>query len=261
MCLIIFDWQAESEQQLVLLGNRDEFYQRPSQPAHRWQDIDNIIAGRDLEAGGTWLGFSSGKRFCTVTNYREVPSPSGTHSRGEIPVNFLNSDISAENYARALTQQAGAYTGFNALLFDGEALFYASNRANQPFRRLQSGVYGLSNALLDSPWPKLTRAKFLFKQAQTDLKTDALHDKALLDCMLDQRQPLDTELPETGIGLAGERLLSTIFINSEHYGTRTTSLVRKNSEGIQLTERNFKTSSDTGADQQHFEEHTIFSPI
>lgn len=246
MCLIIFNWQPESEEPLLLLGNRDEFYQRPSQDAHRWQDKPHIIAGRDLRAGGTWLGISSGSRLCTVTNYREIPAKDGKRSRGEIPTDFLDSNLNAEEFAQKLATQHALYAGFNALIFDGERLVYSSNRSNLPNKVLEPGLYGVSNHLLDSPWPKLQRAKSL---ASAILSSDSLsndaRNQALLDAMMDQERPEDMHLPDTGIGVEGERLLSSIFIESEHYGTRTTSLVHFQEGALTLTERNFARKSAT----------------
>ena len=242
MCLIIFNWQPESKEPLLLLGNRDEFYQRPSKVAHRWADKPHIIAGRDLRAGGTWLGISSDLRLCTVTNYREIPVKEGNRSRGEIPTDFLDSNLSAEAFAQKLASQQALYAGFNALIFDGEQLVYSSNRSHTPIKVLEPGLYGVSNHLLDSPWPKLERAKRLTRAILSD--ENLLHDarnQALLDAMMDQEKPEDNHLPDTGIGIEGERLLSSIFIESEHYGTRTTSLVHFKEGALTLTERNYIT--------------------
>jgi len=266
MCLIIFDWQPDSEEQLVLVGNRDEFYQRPSLAAHEWKQPSGIIAGKDIQAGGTWLGIADGRRVCTVTNYREVPSAQSDKSRGAIPVDFLSSDISAENFAKKLTMYAHEYTGFNALVFDGRQLVYVSNRSDIPWKPLEAGTYGLSNQVLNSPWPKLTRAKLLFQQVQSKADkydNQAQREKAILDCMLDQQKPKDSELPDTGIGIDGERLLSTIFITSEHYGTRTSSLITTSKQGIKLTERNFSPSDKVVGthSEPQYSEQSVFSKI
>lgn len=246
MCLIIFKWQPSGEEQLVLLGNRDEFYQRASKAAHRWDDRPDIIAGRDLQAGGTWLGISDKKRLCTVTNFREVPAQIGERSRGAIPTDFLGSDLPAPEYAKQLSEENDLYSGFNALLYDGEQLVYTSNRGEAPWRILEPGIYGLSNHLLDSAWPKLERAKHL---ASEILHADDLHSDArsrlLLSVMIDQAKPEDEQLPNTGIGISGERLLSSIFIQSESYGTRTTSLVSIKKEEASLIERNYELSKLT----------------
>ena len=240
MCLIIFKWQPSSDEPLILLGNRDEFYQRPSREAHHWEDQSNVIAGRVLQAGGTWLAMSKDLRLCTVTNFREVPARTGEHSRGEIPVEFLRSGCSASEYAAHLASQQDRYPGFNALIYDGESLVYSTNRSSKPVHTLEPGIYGLSNHLLDTPWPKVERAK---QNAARILRTkDSDSDErnqALLAIMMDQTKPEDDALPSTGIGLDGERLLSSIFIQSEHYGTRTTSLVCVKKDHMLLTERNY----------------------
>lgn len=256
MCLIIFKWHPSSDEPLVILGNRDEFYQRPSKEAHRWDDMPHVIAGRDLQAGGTWLGVSEKKRLCTVTNFREVPAQLGQRSRGEIPIDFLNSDLPASEYAKQMTEKNPLYSGFNALLYDGEQLVYTSNRSQTPWRILEPGLYGLSNHLLDSPWPKLERAKQL---ASEILNADAQSGQAcsldLLSIMMDEAKPKDEQLPNTGIGISGERLLSSIFIQSERYGTRTTSLVRIKNEEASLIERNYEVLKQTA--QPNYKEQNV----
>lgn len=256
MCLIIFKWQPSSEEPLVLLGNRDEFYQRPSKPAHRWDDKPHIIAGRDLQAGGTWLGISDKKRLCTVTNFREVPAQIGDRSRGEIPTDFLSSDLPASEYAKQLAEQNGLYSGFNALFYDGEQLVYTSNRSQVPWHILEPGFYGLSNHLLDSAWPKLERAKSLASKVfhAGDLHNES-RTQSLLSVMMDQTKPEDEQLPNTGIGISGERLLSSIFIQSESYGTRTTSLVSISNEEASLIERNYELSNQ--AEQPNYQEQML----
>lgn len=258
MCLIIFKWQPASEEPLLLLGNRDEFYQRPSKTAHRWEDKPHIIAGRDLKEGGTWLGIGDSMRICTVTNFREVPAKIGERSRGEIPTEFLSSDLSAPEYAEQLTKHYNLYSGFNALLYDGAQLVYSSNRSQAPWRILEPGIYGLSNHLLDSAWPKLERAKHL---ATKILNTGNLgnedRNRSLLSVMMDQEKPDDEQLPKTGIGIDGERLLSSIFIQSEHYGTRTTSLVSIKNGKVSLIERNYELPPQ--AKQPDYEEQLLTS--
>lgn len=247
MCLIIFKWQPSSNEPLVLLGNRDEFYDRPSKQAHRWDDQPHILAGKDLQAGGTWLGLGENKRMCTVTNFREVPAQLGERSRGEIPTDFLNSDMPASDFAEQLAKQDGLYSGFNALLYDGEQLVYTSNRSQLSWRILEPGLYGLSNHLLDSAWPKLVRAKHLVSNIlnANNLPSEA-RNASLLTAMMDQSKPKDEQLPKTGIGISGERLLSSIFIQSEHYGTRTTSLVSIQRGNASLIERNYEVSKQIG---------------
>lgn len=243
MCLIIFRWQPDQPNRLVLLGNRDEFYRRPTLQAHAWQDHAGIVGGRDIEAQGTWLGIKGKSRLCTVTNYREMPADKGEISRGEIPVDFLNSEISAASFAQVLYAHGEKYSGFNALFYDGEQLVYSSNRSSKPYSILKPGTYGLSNHLLDTPWPKVDRAKELFTLVlKTSEPMQELPKKSLLNIMSDSNHPPEENLPNTGIGIDGERLLSPIFIESEHYGTRTSSLVFAKQDSITLIERSYNLS-------------------
>lgn len=241
MCLIIFKWQPKSETPLILLGNRDEFYQRPTDQAFKWDN--DICAGKDKLAGGTWLGITANQRLCTVTNFREVPSSSGEKSRGLIPNEFLLSEVSAQEYATHLAQSSEDYTGFNALIFDGTELVYTSNRDTQNFRILDAGIYGLSNHLLDTPWPKVIKAKGEFKKCIDDSPEANTDQKnALFALMQDQTPAPENELPNTGVGVQSEKLLSSIFIRSKEYGTRTSSLVRIHQKKISLIERSYDTT-------------------
>lgn len=249
MCLIIFRWQPEQDNPLTLLSNRDEFYQRDSQAAHYWQDNPNIYGGRDLEKGGTWLAVSRQGRLACVTNYREPDPPAFSRSRGEIPVSFLQQDRSALAFAQALQEQHQDLPGFNALLCDGSSLVYTSNRHPAGPIELGPGIYGISNHLLDTPWPKVCRAKQMFKQFLKQYPSpseERCHH--MLALMQDARTAQDDQLPDTGVGLEVERLLSAIFIQSPAYGTRTTTLIEMCKEqAIQFIEQNvdqIKASSD-----------------
>ena len=228
MCLIVFRWQPNSPEPLTLLSNRDEFYERPSRAAHFWDDQPHIYGGRDDEKGGTWLAVSQDGKLSAVTNYREPNPPSDVRSRGEIVSNFLTSKSSAPNFAEALSDRHHDYPGFNALFFDGKALVYSSNRLPERYRVLTEGIYGLSNHLLDSPWPKLQRAKAGFSQIVSH-GTYASGD--LWTLMQSTQQAAEAELPDTGVGVVLEKMLSPIFIQSPQYGTRTTSLITFNNRG------------------------------
>lgn len=247
MCLIVFRWQPGSAEPLTLLSNRDEFYQRPSLSAHYWPDAPDIYAGRDQEKQGTWLGVSKQGRFSAVTNFREAGSPqTDLRSRGEIVTQFLSSEASAQGFAETLQDQFAHYPGFNALCFDGEQLLYLSNRADQAYKALSAGVYGLSNGLLDSDWPKVQRLKQAFTeqlsnqaQRQEQAHDEPNSDTRLLALLQDRQLAEDHALPDTGVGLAVERMLSSIYIASEGYGTRTSTLLRLNKAGeFSITERN-----------------------
>lgn len=233
MCLIIVGWQIHPDFPLVMAANRDEYYARPTAFAQRWPDQPNVLGGRDLEAGGTWLGLSETGRFAAVTNVREPSSLPGIRSRGALTHDFLVSDASAIDYAGQLADDD--FAGFNLLLCDGESLIYRSNRGAACLV-LKPGVYGVSNHSLDSPWPKLLSARQHFVAALPDLPDH----RALFDLMADRTIVPDEDLPRTGVPLAWERLLSAIFVHSENYGTRASTVVTWDQVGqLTLCERSF----------------------
>jgi len=212
---------------LTLASNRDEFYARPSKAAHYWDDKPNIFGGRDLKMNGTWLAVSRDMRFSAVTNYRSPNSQTHLRSRGEIPHNFLNSSLNAAQFAHQI--QKDEYAGFNALLFDGDSLVYCHNQKNsvgeyETAISLPKGEYGLSNHLLNTPWPKVKRTKKSL--ASIELHTNNLEiTQHLLTALQNEETAIDDQLPDTGVGLELERLLSPAFITSPSYGTRTSTIV------------------------------------
>jgi uncharacterized protein with NRDE domain len=233
MCLLLLAWRQSPRRTLVLAGNRDEFHDRPAAPADWWDG--SIIGGRDLRAGGTWLAAHRDGRFAVVTNYREpLEEGRGPRSRGELVSRYLQGRLGPEAYAREVAGHGPEYGGFNLLLGSPETLVYLSNRGRGP-EILEAGVYGLSNHLLDSPWPKLERSRKRFEQLLAgDPTTDAL-----LDVLADRRPADDHELPDTGIGLDLERLLSSPFIVSPHYGTRCSTVLTLEQRDLAFTERRF----------------------
>lgn len=235
MCLIVVGWGVHPDYPLLVAANRDEFYARPTARAGRWSDVPQVIAGRDLEAGGTWLGVTDGGRFAAVTNVREPGAAKGRHSRGRLTRDFLTGKQDAADYVGRLAMDD--YSGFNLLAGDGEALWYCSNRGAPPVA-LAPGVYGLSNHLLDSPWPKLLTARQRFADALAHLP-----DRAPLFAILgDDEIVTDSELPATGVSLEWERRLSAIFVRSENYGTRASTVVLQAANGaMTLEERSFGT--------------------
>ncbi len=221
MCLIVFAYRAHPDFPLIVLANRDEFYDRPTQALAPWSDYPGLYAGRDLLAGGTWLGIHQQGRFAAITNYREGKTASVEgYSRGTLTHAFLTGTADARTYLTELNRTAALYPGFNLILGDASGLFYYSNRT-PGIRKLTPSIYGLSNALLDTPWPKLTRAR----QALTAQLEQAVSIEALRRPMLDTTQPPPEALPDTGVGEALEQLLSSAFIASETYGTRATSVL------------------------------------
>ena len=233
MCLVVFSWQPESAQPLLLLANRDEVHARPSAPLAQWSDQPAIYAGRDLEAGGTWLGITEQSRFATLTNIRDLSLPLGAKSRGALVSDYLAGQQSPQAYLHDIATQLTQYSGFNLLVGDQHSMWYLSSTEPRPVR-LSAGIYALCNASLDTPWPKLVRVRSAFAQ-----HLDAT-DQVLFELMHDEHRADDDQLPDTGVGLAMERMLSSIFIRGEAYGTRVASLLRRSSEGVTtLTERSY----------------------
>lgn len=239
MCIIYFAFDVHPEHPLVLLANRDEFYDRPTAAAAYWNDHPEIFAGRDLLAGGTWLGVTRGGRIAAVTNYREPGASPGSRSRGDLVAEFLKETSSPAKYLAEVRDRASDYAGFNLLVgeftSDRHEMFYFSNRGDG-IRQLTPGVYGLSNHLLDTPWPKVTRGVERFRRVlETSIENEALFD-LLADTMLAE----DAELPDTGIGYEKEKALSAVFIRTPNYGTRCSSVVTfSKTSGPKLEERVF----------------------
>ena len=233
MCLIVVGWRVDPDFPLVVAANRDEFHARSTAVANFWADAPEVIAGRDLEAGGTWLGITRGGRFAAVTNVREPGAAKGLHSRGRLTQAFLEGRQSAADHVGLI--KMGDYSGFNLLVGDGQSLWYCSNRGTKPLE-LAPGVYGLSNHLLDSPWPKLLTARQRFSQALTHLPDR----EPLFGILADDEIVPDSELPDSGIPLDWERRLSAIFVRAEGYGTRASTVVVQAADGsINFEERSF----------------------
>ena len=234
MCLIVFAWRPGHAQPLVMAANRDEFYDRPTQPLGFWQDAPQVLAGRDLQAGGTWLGLGGGGRFAALTNIRDPRQPPFGRSRGELVAQFLRSDLSPAAFLDDLLPRANQYAGFNVVLGDSQTCWFFNSWEGQPVQ-LQEGLYGLSNASLDTPWPKLEKAKAALSECLPNPAPEALF--AILG---DPQQAPDASLPDTGIGLASEQLLSSVFIASRTYGTRACSALIVQADGRRLlVERSF----------------------
>ncbi|HEX4151819.1 MAG TPA: NRDE family protein [Steroidobacteraceae bacterium] len=227
MCLILVLWRARPEYPCVLAANRDEFHARPSAGAHWWTESPGILAGKDLQAGGTWLGVGRDGRFAALTNFRNgAPARSDAPSRGKLVTEVLESGASVADSLDRLRSAGPRYNPFNMLLSDGQRLGVYESVTGQG-RELGPGVYGLSNHLLDTPWPKVRNAKMRLSSALTDLSDE----NAILRLLRDERPAPDHELPRTGVRLEWERLLSSAFIRAEEYGTRCTTLLRIDRDG------------------------------
>jgi uncharacterized protein with NRDE domain len=227
MCLVLLAWRVHPQYPLVLAANRDEFYARAAAAAAWWDAPRGLLAGRDLSAGGTWLGVTRDARFAVLTNYRNP----GQHderapSRGTLVPRVLAHPVPLEATLGWLGREARAYNGFNLLFSDGERLGIFESVPGAG-RELPPGVYGLSNHLLDTPWPKVTAAKSQLAAALARLPQDA----PLLELLRDDRPAADHELPRTGLSLDWERLLSSAFIRAPGYGTRCSTIVLQDRRG------------------------------
>ncbi|OHE32562.1 MAG: hypothetical protein A3J94_13000, partial [Syntrophus sp. RIFOXYC2_FULL_54_9] len=214
MCLLLFAWRVRDDYPLVLAANRDEFYARPSAPADFWDDEPEILAGRDLQEGGTWLGITRSGRIAALTNYRDPTSfKANAPSRGGLVSGYLRGGADPESYLAGLVPDAGSYNGFNLLAGDRSGLFYFSNRGSQ--QKLEPGIYGISNSLLDVPWPKVVQGKK--KLAEMLAGKARPTPERLFRLLSDRTRPSDDQLPDTGVGLEWERVLSSLFIQSPTY--------------------------------------------
>lgn len=238
MCLIIFAWRAHRDYPLIVAANRDEFFERPSRSAAFWSDHPQVLAGRDLRMGGTWLGITRAGRFAAVTNFRQgYQAHPDARSRGMLVADYLMGSDDPRAYLRSLAESTEPMNGYNLLAGGPDDLFHLSNRG-AGVTAVADGVHGLSNALLDTPWPKVERAKTRFR-AHLDASGEDLIE-ALFAVLADCTMPDDDELPRTGVSLEWERLLSPAFITSPTYGTRSSTVLLVGATGrITFVERNF----------------------
>lgn len=258
MCLAVVAWHSHPDFPLVLAANRDEFYSRSTRPASWWGHSVALLAGRDEEGGGTWLGITRGGRMALLTNVR-APSERNPHapSRGAVAVGALQSTEPAAEWLRAQAPKLDLYNGFNLVVAEPAAdgrglhrLVYYSNRRRQGLRPLAPGIYGLSNAFLDTPWPKVVRAVGTFACALAR-RVDA---DALLALMADRSPVRDQELPSTGVPLDWERALAPIQIRANGYGTRSTTVITVRRDGVvNFLERSFEPAAPAAYRDRHFE--------
>ena len=249
MCLIALHWQPRAPVPLIIAANRDEFYARPTQALHRWAD-QPIVAGKDLQANGTWLGVSLSGRVAALTNYRD-PSQNhlGTPSRGDITTAFLTGSDTSEQYLQALAARADTYNPFNLLVFDGRSLMGFESRHRRAFK-LPEGVSVVSNADFNVPWPKVARLRDGFTQT---LKPSGPDSNALLALLSDHRTAAVEDLPQTGIPLEWEKALSAEFIQTPDYGTRASSVVLVGRNRADFVERSFDAHGFTGEVHQRID--------
>ena len=236
MCVLFFAHQTHPRYRLVFAGNRDEFYERPAEAADWWEDHPNILAGRDLEASGTWLGVTRNGRWSVVTNVRDLPAHHARdRSRGDLVKDFLAGSSSPEAYARQVFSERGEFNPFNLIVGDAEVVWIVSTHTDAP-EELVPGIYGLSNATLDEPWPKVRRGREVFEKVLEEEEPDA---EACLAFLHDSEHPPDNQLPNTGVEPDMERMLSPLFIASSRYGTRASSVILLSEDGGRFVERSY----------------------
>jgi uncharacterized protein with NRDE domain len=228
MCVIAFAWNVHPRWRLLLIGNRDEAHARPSAPLQRWADAPDLLAGRDLEAGGTWMGVREPARACVVTNVRDPRAAQDRASRGWLVTDFLQGGDSTAHHAEALQAVAMRYRPFNLLLFDADDARFVSNDPDVRARKIADGVHGLSNGDLDAPWPKVRRVTAVLQDWLASCEEDFA---TLFDAFTDETPAPDAALPDTGVGIELERTLSPVFVRGERYGTRATTLIALSREG------------------------------
>jgi len=242
MCLVVAAWNAHPRYRLVVAANRDEFHARPAMPARFWPQQPQLLAGQDLQAGGTWFGVDRDRRFGVITNFRDLdrPRPNAPSRGGFIP-DFLGSRDTPADFLDRIEGDATAYAGFSLLLADATGLWFASNRADQFAPRLEPGIYGLSNHLLDTPWPKLLRTRGALTDWLGTVGDAPQPDLEPLFSLLADRNP--AEMPadlQGGIPAEWARALSSPFVNHAGYGTRCTTLLLIDHAGhAQFRERRF----------------------
>lgn len=238
MCLILLGYRSHPRYHLIVAANRDEFFRRPTAPAAWWGRRAGLLGGRDLEAGGTWLGVTPAGRFAALTNFRDPPAHRvDAPSRGGLVTGFLEGTQSPERYLQGLLPRAAGYNGFNLLVADGGELLGFCNREGG-LRRLAPGIHGISNGVLDEPWPKVSDGRAALAAATADEGEPRI--EALFALLMDRAQADETDLPDTGIGAEWERLLSARFIAAPGYGTRCSTVLLWGVDGkVWFVERSF----------------------
>ncbi len=241
MCLIFFSIKRHSTYKLIIAANRDEFYNRQTAAADFWKDYPNIVGGRDLKANGTWMGMSKSGKISMLTNYRDPKNINpDAPSRGQLVSDYLEQNIASEDYLKSIESKAGVYNGFNLLVGNSEGFYYLSNYKTG-INKVTNGLYGLSNHLLETPWPKVEKGK---QKLELLLKSESITSQKLFEFLYDGERATDDQLPDTGIGLERERALSSMFIKSPGYGSRCSTVILIDQENtVEFSERVYDLST------------------
>jgi uncharacterized protein with NRDE domain len=261
MCLILVAHRVDPRYRLVVAANRDEFFRRPTAAADYWPAAPQVLGGRDLEKGGTWLGITTAGRWAAVTNFRDGKSPEpGTRSRGELVAGYLRGAVPAQSYMASVEPRAHEFHGFNLLAGDGAGVHYLSNKDDGSMT-LAPGIYGLSNHLLDSPWPKVEHGKLALREALADAaKPDKLIE-SMLAALSDRSMAEERALPSTGVSREWEKVLSAVFIGAPGYGTRASTVLLVDQDGeVHFRERSFGERGELIEDRR-YRFATVGNPI
>ncbi|MFC1829231.1 NRDE family protein [Thermodesulfobacteriota bacterium] len=258
MCLLLIAYDIHPDYRLVLAANRDEYYDRPTRPLSFWEDEPDILAGRDLKCQGTWLALTRTGRWGAITNFREqAMRDKDAPSRGHLVSDFNAGKMSPKRYLEHVKNIGEAYNGFNLLVGDRSGICYYTNRGNS-VRQITAGIYGISNHLLDTSWPKVEKGKADLEALLVN-QSD-IHPEELLRLLEDRSTPSDEKLPDTGVGLGWERILSPLFITSDIYGTRSSSVIlEKRSGEVTFWERTFIPGA-SGPDGQETRKYNFTIP-
>jgi uncharacterized protein with NRDE domain len=254
MCLIAVALRADIEFPLIVAANRDEYFDRPAEPARWWEEAANLLAGRDVQRGGTWFGVTRAGRIAMVTNFREPPSgPRAPSSRGELVTEYLRADVAPGAYLNGLMARRRNYDAFNLLVGDTRGLWYLGHREPSP-RLLGAGVHALSNGEMNAPWPKVRKAREALQRALVGRRPGAVAalQQSLLSMLADPEPAPETELPNTGVGPEWERRLSPVFVHADGYGTRcSTVLVVRRDGAASFHERTYGRDGRPAGDAIH----------
>lgn len=253
MCLIAFAYKCDPTYKLLLIANRDEFYKRPTRKAQFWVDenLENILAGKDLEAGGTWMGVHKTTGvWCALTNYRDLKKHDpDAPSRGNITLNFLKENLSPNQYANDISSGSKKFNGYNLLMGNLDEVYHYSNISDE-LTKTEPGVHGLSNALLNSPWPKVNRSK---RRLNELIKNQDYDIEDLFSILQDEEKAPIQELPDTGLSLEMEKTISPVFIKTDGYGTRCSTVLMIDFENnITFLERRFIDNGEISNQQSSY---------
>lgn len=251
MCLIVFSFKQHSKYPIILAANRDEFYERPTRPARFWAQEPHILAGRDEKMGGTWLGVTKQGNFAALTNYRDLTNiKESAPSRGEIVKNYLADNAHPHKYVEMLKRSAEDFNGFNLITGSPDQLFHYSNETDA-ITKIEPGLHGISNAVLNTPWPKVETAKSEFRDAITGEEID--HTR-IFKMLINSKSYPENQLPNTGLSKEMEKMVSPIFIKSKDYGTRCSTLLTIRHDGeVTFIEKTYTPKAGTVTSEARFD--------